>query len=84
MTYTRTFDTTELLLREVHEERRRQVVDLGYSPEHDDDHGSDTLVARAYEILGYGLDNNNRDHLIKGLALMVAGVESYDRVSGHE
>jgi len=65
-------------------ERDRQLAELSWTPDHDDEHGAGHLLALAYGHLdaagddagGHGVD---RVELVKAAALIVAAIEVVDR-----
>lgn len=88
--------TFTLAMRDVYEERRRQVTVEGWTPEHDDDHvdGSMALAAALYAIADEGepcppiwpweslwwKPRDKRRNLVRAAALLVAEIERIDRM----
>ena len=68
------------VLSEIEAERRRQVLDDGWTPEHDDRHIQGAL-ARAAASDGF---KGRRRALVKAAALIVAEIERLDRATKTE
>lgn len=75
---------------EFHDERVRQAVDLGWTPEHDDTHDMDTMVALVDDRLRLVKNDlatwpsdqrvsEARDNLVKAGALLAAAITRLDR-----
>jgi hypothetical protein len=87
------------IISEVAAERRRQTTELGWTPEHDDQHDNDQII---YAALDYMMPSRKlapnswaynakvvrriprRAELIKACALLVAEIERLDRREAHE
>lgn len=66
-------------LSDVWHERRRQVEELGYTPEHDDKMGDvDRLITEAEQLLK-PLTRTSRKGLVQVAALLLASIEMIDR-----
>lgn len=72
------------VLQDIAAERVRQVVDLGYTPEHDDAHSDALLRSLAYGRLtaaaGAPSEAGRRLRLVQSAALLVAEIERIDRL----
>lgn len=66
------------VISEVAQERIRQRL-LGYSPEHDDEHGPQHLMEQVQQRVAGKLWT--RDDLVEAAAVLVAAVEWFDRVA---
>ena len=82
-------DATKKILREIDEERARQIA-KGWTPEHDDDHEDGMIAVHAaaaidpYNTTPWLTPWTRRADLIRGIALAVAEVERLDRLSAKE
>lgn len=88
--------TFTLAMRDVYEERRRQVITEGWTPEHDDHHadGSMALAAALYAIADedepcppiwpweshWWKPRDKRRNLVRAAALIVAEIERLQRL----
>lgn len=86
--HSNTRDRSEAVAHEMYAERRRQVLDLGYTPAHDDQHTPAQLLhlaeqqiarLRAASDPATGLNPAERQRLIKAGALLMATAERLDR-----
>lgn len=74
----------EKVISDVRSARHHQV-DIGYTPDHDDAHYTRTLVEVGEKYLHRqgGRDHDSgmfdRDNIVKGIAVLVAAVEAWDR-----
>jgi hypothetical protein len=67
---------------EIRQERGRQTTDLGYTAEHDDQHGSQwwqRQIRDRAQYLGLNLGRDYRSGLVKIGALAIAAIAKYDR-----
>ena len=79
-------DNTERVLNDVRAERDRQVDELGWTPEHDDNHSTHDLVTLAKGYAGKPESDRDEHHglysrrrLVQAAALLVAAIEANDR-----
>ena len=73
---------TERALRDANNERIKQI-NLGYTAEHDQEHGARSLARRAALYAGDGAHaiggaENVRDNLLAAIGLLIAAVEVLD------
>jgi hypothetical protein len=68
---------------DVLEERRKQVIEKGWTDRHDDGHDQYALqhAAAAYALQDHWHPRGRRENLIRAAALMLAAIEKLDRES---
>lgn len=83
-----TYRDTDRVLQEVIAERARQVGQLGYTEQHDDEHGEEHVMKQAhqrFERMAEGVTPTEaRAELVKIAALAVAAIETMDRRRGYD
>lgn len=71
-------DATLTALRDTAAERARQVTELGYTPEHDRDHGPGHVLSYALERIEQAGPRPDREELVEAAALIIAAIEVLD------